>query len=255
MGLRVDLNADVGESFGPWRMGDDASILDVVTSANVACGFHAGDPSVMDATVARAAERGVAVGAHPGYLDLRGFGRRVLAVPPDELAADVLYQLGALAAIARARGVRLTHVKPHGALYNQCAVEPTIARAVARAVAGFGDGLALVGLATSACARDAAREHGLVFAGEAFADRRYEGDGTLAARAGKDAVIHDPPAAAAQALRIVRDGRVTARDGSIVTVRAETVCVHGDTPGAAAIAREVRRVLEEAGVAVRALGP
>jgi UPF0271 protein len=240
--LRIDMNADVGEGFGAWRMGDDAPLFEVVTSVNVACGFHAGDPSVMDATVERAARAGVAVGAHPGYFDLRGFGRRPLAADPAEVEADVLYQIGALAAFARARGTRLAHVKPHGALYNQCAAEPDLARAVARAVARFDRGLLLVGLASSACAREAAEAEGLTFAGEAFADRLYKDDGTLAPRSAPGAVILDPEAAAAQAVRLALDGA------------AATVCVHGDTPSAPAIARAVRRTLEAAGITVLALG-
>jgi UPF0271 protein len=211
-----------------------------VTSVNVACGFHAGDPRVMEATVSQAARAGVAVGAHPGYYDLRGFGRREMAADPAEVEADVLYQVGALAAFARAHGTPLTHVKPHGALYNQSARDPALALAIARAVARFDRSLVLVGLASSTVAREAAREAGLAFAGEAFADRRTEPDGSLVPRSVKGAVIEDPEAAGTQAVRLAREGR------------ADTLCVHGDTPGAAALAQAVRAALEAAGFSVRA---
>jgi UPF0271 protein len=251
---RIDLNADVGEGFGAWRMGDD-ELLQHVTSANVACGFHAGDPSVIDRTVAAAARRGVAVGAHPGYFDLRGFGRREMRVPVAELEADVLYQVGALQAFARAHGVPLTHVKPHGALYNQAADDPELARAIARAVARVSPALVLVGLAGSAAMREAAGEAGLRFAGEAFADRAYDASGRLVPRSQPDAVRSDPAAAALAAVRLARDGRVVAADGRELAVEADTLCLHGDSPGAAAMARAVREALEQAGVSVRPLGP
>jgi UPF0271 protein len=249
----IDLNADVGEGFGSWTMGDDAPLLSVVTSANVACGFHAGDPQVMDRTVALAARTGVALGAHPGYPDLRGFGRLEIAADPDAVENDVLYQVGALAAFARSHGTRLAHVKPHGALYNQSARDPDLARAVARAVRRAGPELTLVGLATSEPLRRAAESEGLRFAGEAFADRVYLADGSLRSRRLSGAVITDPEAAAAQAVRIARDGVVVAAGGVEVDLDAETLCLHGDTPGAFAIARAVRRALEVAGVAVSPL--
>jgi UPF0271 protein len=249
----IDLNADVGEGFGSWTMGDDAPLLSVVTSANVACGYHAGDPQVMDRTVALAARTGVALGAHPGYPDLRGFGRREIAVDPAEVENDVLYQVGALAAFARSHGTRLAHVKPHGALYNQSARDPELARAVARAVRRAGPELALVGLATSEPLRRAAESEGLRFAGEAFADRVYEANGSLRSRRLSGAVITDPEVAAAQAVRIARDGIVVAANGVEVALDAETLCLHGDTPGAFAIARAVRHALEGAGVAVSPL--
>jgi len=249
----VDLNADLGEGFGAYTVGDDAAVLAFVTSANVACGFHGGDPRVMDRTVALAVRRAVAVGAHPGHFDLRGFGRRPIPAEPDEIEADVLYQVGALAAFASAHGTRLAHVKPHGALYNQAAADPGIARAIARGVARADRTLVLVGLAGSGPMREAAAAEGLRFAAEAFADRRYEADGTLRSRRLRDAVLTDPDAVAAQALAIVRDGRATAADGSTVTLRADTLCIHGDAPNAGALAEAVRGALAHAGIDVRPL--
>jgi UPF0271 protein len=249
----IDLNADMGEGFGAWTMGDDASLLTVVTSANVACGFHAGDPQVMERTVALTVRNGVALGAHPGYPDLRGFGRREIAADPAEVESDVLYQVGALAAIARSHGTRLVHVKPHGALYNQAARDPELARAVARGVRRAGPELIFVGLATSEPMRRAAEAEGLRFAGEAFADRAYEANGSLRSRRLAGAVISDPEAAAAQAVRIARDGVVVAAGGVEVALVADTLCLHGDTPGALGIALAVRHALEAAGVAVSPL--
>jgi UPF0271 protein len=250
---RIDLNADVGEGFGAWQMGADDALLGVVTSANIACGFHAGDPRVMDHTVARAVRAGVAVGAHPGHFDLRGFGRRAIPAEPDEVERDVLYQVGALMAFARAHGARLTHVKPHGALYNQAAEDESLARAIARGTARAGRELVLVGLCTTAVMRAAAEAEGLRFAGEAFADRRYNADGTLQSRRVAGAVITDPAAAAAQAVRIARDGAVEPAGGGLLALRADTICVHGDNPSALANARAVRRALEDAGLEVAAL--
>ncbi len=234
-------------------MGADAELLPLVTSANVACGFHAGDPTVMDRTVAAAARAGVAIGAHPGHFDLRGFGRRAIHASPDEVERDVLYQVGALMAFARAHGRDLAHVKPHGALYNQAAEDETVARAIARGVARADRRLVLVGLASTPVMRKAAEAEGLRFAAEAFADRRYEKDGRLQSRKVAGSVLSDPEAAAAQAVSIARDGRVTAVDGSTVALRADTLCLHGDNPAALANARAVRRALAEAGVEVRPL--
>jgi UPF0271 protein len=252
--MRIDLNADVGESFGPYTMGADDALLPFVTSVNVACGFHAGDPSVIDRTVARAVASRVAVGAHPGYWDLRGFGRRPLPVEPAEVEADVLYQIGALAAFARAHGSALVHVKPHGALYNQAAVDEPLARAIARAVARVDAGLRFVGAATSDVMRHAAADAGLAFAAEAFVDRAYEADGSLRSRKLPGAVITDPEAAAAQALGLACDQRVRSHDGATVRVQADTLCLHGDNPRATDVARAVRTALESAGVSVQALG-
>lgn len=244
----VDLNADLGEGFGAWTLGDDEALLDVVTSANVACGFHAGDPVIMRRTCESAARRGVTVGAQVGYRDLAGFGRRRIDVAADELAADVLYQLGALAAFAAAAGTRVAYVKPHGALYNTAADDPAQAGAVAAAVAAFDQSLPLLGLPDSAL-QHAATRHALPFVPEAFADRGYTPDGRLVPRDEPNALITDPAAAAAQALDIAR-GHVVAIGGDRVPVRARSICVHGDTPDAVRVARAVRTALETAGVAV-----
>jgi len=253
MGRTLDLNADVGEGFGRWGGSVDAELLAVVTSVNIACGFHAGDPRIMDRTVAAAVRAGVALGAHPGYFDLRGFGRREMVADPGEVENDVLYQVGALAAFARSHDAALTHVKPHGALYNQAARDPALAGAVARGVRRAGTGLTLVGLATSLPLRRAAEDEGLRFAAEAFADRAYERDGSLRSRRLPDAILEDPKAAAEQAVRIARDGIVVASDGSEVALVADTLCLHGDTPGAVAIARAVRSALEAAGITLAPL--
>lgn len=254
MAARIDLNADVGEGFGAWSMGADEALVEHVTSVNVACGFHGGDPAVIDRTVARAVRAGVAIGAHPGYFDLRGFGRREMQLPASEVEADVLYQVGALQAFARAHGVPLTHVKPHGALYNQAAADAALAAAVARGVARVDPSLILVGLASSTVMPRAAESHGLRFAGEAFADRRYEPDGTLVSRTHTDALILDAREAALQAVRIAERREVCSRGGTVVSLSAHTLCVHGDTPGAVTLAVAVREALEGAGVTVRALG-
>lgn len=250
--MRVDLNADVGESFGAWSLGEDEALIPLVTSVNVACGLHAGDPVTIERTIRIAVLHGVSVGAHPGYADLAGFGRRAMDLPPDEVEASVLYQIGAVAGFARAAGTGLRHVKAHGALYNRAARDPQAAAAIARAIRRFDGDLVLVGLAGSALL-DAGRGEGLAVAAEAFADRGYEPDGSLRARHHPDALLDDPDAAAAQALAIVRDHAVRAVDGSRVDVAADTICVHGDAPGAAARARAVRSALEAAGVDVRAV--
>ena len=248
--MRIDLNADVGESFGAWPLGDDEALIPWVTSVNVAAGLHAGDPATIERTVALAIRHGVAVGAHPGYPDLAGFGRRAMALSPAEIEASVLYQVGAVAAFAQAAGTGLRHVKPHGALYNRAARDREAADAIARAVRRFDPSLVLVGLAGSSLVV-AGREAGLEVADEAFADRAYEPDGSLRSREHDDAVLDDPATAAAQALAIVR-GDLVARDGSPLRLHADTICVHGDLPGAAARARAVREALASAGVEVRA---
>ncbi|HXK10129.1 MAG TPA: 5-oxoprolinase subunit PxpA [Vicinamibacteria bacterium] len=251
--MRVDLNADLGEAFGAYSMGADEAVLAYVTSANVACGFHAGDPTVIDRTIAIAVRAGVAVGAHPSHFDLRGFGRREILAAPAEVEADVVYQVGAVAAFARAHGTQLTHVKPHGALYNQAARDGALARAIARAIARVSRDLALVGLAGSEAMRRAAEAEGLRFAAEAFADRAYDAEGGLVPRSRPGALLTDPASAAARALRIVRDGTVTSAEGAEVELHADTLCLHGDNPHALEIARAVREALEGAGVSVRAL--
>jgi UPF0271 protein len=250
--MRIDLNCDCGESFGAWPLGDDAALLAQVTSANVACGAHAGDPDVMRRTVRLAHELGVAVGAHPGFPDLQGFGRRTLDMTPDEIGNSVLAQIGALYAIARAEGVPLTHVKPHGALYNQAARIPALAEAIAYAVAAFSHELILVGLAGSALVA-AGHAAGLRVAGEAFADRAYEADGSLRARRLPGALIEDNQRALAQALSIIQDGCATTLDSARVPIVADTICLHGDTPGAAQRAAFLRQGLLAAGVEVAPL--
>lgn len=248
---RVDLNADVGESFGAWTMGDDRALMESITSANIACGGHAGDPVVMRRTVRLAREHGVAVGAHPGFADLQGFGRRELRMAPDDVEALVLSQVGALAAIARAEGVALRHVKPHGALYNMAARDTALADAIARAVKAFDPGLVLFGLSGSLLIQ-AGEAAGLRTASEVFADRAYLQDGGLVDRTVAGAVVHDATVVVDRAVQMVRDGSVVAANGARIGLRAETICLHGDTPGAAALAREVRRGLEAHGVEVRA---
>lgn len=250
--MRIDLNADVGESYAAWTIGDDEALIPLITSANVACGAHAGDPLVMARTVTLAKAHGVAVGAHPGYPDRDGFGRRDLEMTSEELEASILAQLGALWAIARANGVELVHVKPHGALYNRAARDTGLAETVARAVKRFSSHVVLVALAGSV-ALEAGRAAGLSVAAEAFADRAYEPDGSLRSRRLPDAVHGDPARAAAQAVSIATGGGVRAIDGTIVPVRAETICLHGDTPDAPTIAEMVRRALAAAGVEVRSL--
>lgn len=251
MGARIDLNADLGESLGPWPMGDDAALVRLVTSVNIACGFHAGDPLTIRRTVRLALDAGCAVGAHPGYPDLVGFGRRAMDLDADELEAAVLYQVAALAGIVRAEGGRLAHVKPHGALYQRVAADEVAAGAFAAAVAGLDAGLRLVGPPGSALVA-AGSDVGLRCLVEGFADRVYEPDGHLRARSLPGALHADPDRAATQAVAIARDGRVIAGDGSSLPLEAETLCIHGDTPGAVAVARAVRDALREAGIAVRA---
>ncbi len=224
-----------------------------ITSANVACGFHAGGPAVMRATVALAGDHGVAVGAHPGFPDLEGFGRRELSVTPRDVEDFVVYQIGALAAIAAAQGVRLQHVKPHGALFNMAARDAPLADAIARATAVIDRGLILFGLPGSELIA-AGRRAGLRTASEGFADRAYRPDGTLVSRQEPGAVIHDPDIVVQRAVRMVRDGTVDAIDATVVPLSIDTICVHGDTPGAAELAARVRAALSEAGVEVKAIG-
>ncbi|HLQ49679.1 MAG TPA: 5-oxoprolinase subunit PxpA [Candidatus Dormibacteraeota bacterium] len=251
--MRIDLNADVGESLGPWPMGDDERLIPLVSSVNVACGTHAGDPLTIERTIRLAMDHGVAVGAHPGYPDLVGFGRRDLDMTSEELQASIVYQVGAVAGIAQSLGAELRHVKPHGALYNRAAHDPAVAEAIATAIRRAAPDLVLVGLAGSALL-DAGVAAGLQVASEAFADRAYEADGSLRSRRLDGAILATPAAAARQAIGIVRHGRVTAHDGRSVAVRADTICIHGDTPGAADYAAAVRIALEKAGVTIAALG-
>jgi UPF0271 protein len=246
---QIDLNADLGESFGTWVLGDDAAMLQLVTSANVACGFHAGDPTTLRRTCAEAVSRGVVIGAQVGYRDLAGFGRRYLAMAPEDLEADVLYQIGALDGLARVAGDRVRYVKPHGALYNAIVHDEEQAAAVVAAVRAYDPGLPLLGLPGSAVLR-LAGEAGLTTVPEAFADRAYTPGATLVPRGRPGAVLHDPQEVAERVVRLVTTGQVAALDGSTVSVEATTVCVHGDSPGAVAMARAVREALAHAGVTV-----
>jgi len=243
----IDLNADLGEGFGAWRLGDDDGLLEVVTSANVACGFHAGDPATMQRVCARAAERGVAIGAQVGYHDLAGFGRRRIDISPADLLADVLYQIGALDAFARAAGSQVRYVKPHGALYNTAADDAAQAGAIAAAVTAFDPAMPLLGLPASALA-DAAATQSIPFVAEAFADRAYLPSGRLVPRGEPGAVLTDEAVVVDQAISIARDGHVRAVDGSLVAVSAVSLCLHGDTPGAVTLARAVRAALTERGI-------
>jgi len=242
----IDLNSDLGEGYGVWRLADDSALLGIITSANIACGFHAGDPSTMREAVVAAASGGVAVGAHVSFPDRRGFGRREMAIPPAEVRDDVVYQVGALDAIARAHGTRVSFVKPHGALYNRIAVDTAMARAVVEAIGALDGSLGLVTLPESA-AHAAAREAGLSVVTEAFADRAYDRDGRLVSRDRPGAVISDPEAVAARAVRIASEHTVETIDGEIIELRAQTLCVHGDSPGSVALAATIRAALEGAG--------
>ncbi len=248
---RLDLNADLGESFGRWRLGDDDALLGLITSANVACGFHAGDPLTLRRTCAAAAARDVRIGAQVGYRDLAGFGRRFIDVAPDDLAADVLYQLGALDGLARVAGARVRYVKPHGALYNAVVRHEGQAAAIVEAVRAYDPGLSVLGLPGSALL-SAAEASGLRTVAECFADRAYRADGSLVPRTEPGAVIEDVDTVVARALRMAVAHEVVAADGTVVTVTAQSICVHGDTAGAVEIAAAVRSALGRAGVTVTA---
>jgi UPF0271 protein len=246
----IDLNADLGEGFGVWRLGDDDALLQSVTSANVACGFHAGDPATMRRVCAGAAAAGVAVGAQVSYRDLAGFGRRFIDVDPAELAADVLYQLAALDGIARTAGTRVSYVKPHGALYNAAVTHEGQAQAVVDAVLAYDRRLPVLGLPGSALLRTA-EAAGMRPVVEGFADRGYTPDGRLVPRRQPGALVHEPAVVAERAVRMATEGVVVAVDGTTLLMPVESVCVHGDTPGAVDLARAVRTALADSGVAVR----
>lgn len=247
--MTIDLNSDLGEGFGAWAMGDDDALLDIVTSADIACGFHAGDPSIMRRTCAMAVERGVRIGAHISYRDLAGFGRRAISMPAGQLTDECLYQIGALDGIARAAGDWVRYVKPHGALYNSAAEDAGIAQAIAAAVATYG-GLSLLGLPGSQH-EAAAVAAGIDFHAEGFADRAYTSAGTLVSRSRPGSVL-DSESAVAQAVSIASDGKARDVDGAAVAVPARSLCVHGDSPGAVAMARAIRSALAERGVELRA---
>lgn len=250
MSARIDLNADLGEGFGPWRMGDDAGLLDIVTSANVACGYHAGDPDIMVETASAAKARGVAIGAHPGFFDLRGFGRLRIEDNPRKIERDIAYQIGALQACAALAGAQVTHVKAHGALANLSNEDEAVAEALARAVAGVDRHLVLM-VMPGLPAERAGERAGLQLMREIYADRGYSADGTLMPRAVPGAVIHDAEEAAARVVRMVSESAVLTCDGQTIPAAIDTVCVHGDNPAALTMARAVRTGLEAAGFSLR----
>jgi UPF0271 protein len=249
---KIDINCDMGESFGRYTLGQDEELMKLISSANIACGFHAGDPTVMDATLRLAKQYGVAVGAHPGYPDLQGFGRRAMTMDPDEVEALVLYQIGALAGLARSYSQEVRHVKPHGALYNQAAKDAALAAAIARAVRRFSPQLILVGLAGSELVH-VGLEAGLQVAEEGFPERGYEADGSLRSRKLPGAMIDDPQVAAAQALRLATEGIEFKHGEQAAHSRVSTLCVHGDSRNALEITRTVRAALEAEGFEIRGL--
>ncbi|MGN6580123.1 MAG: LamB/YcsF family protein [Bordetella sp.] len=246
----LDLNCDMGESYGAWKMGDDEAVLGYVSSANIACGFHGGDPSTIRKTVAAAIKQGVALGAHPGFQDLAGFGRRTMLISPQEAYDITVYQVGAVAGVARSQGGALHHVKAHGAFYNMAAKDARLARAIAQAVHDIDSSLILYGLAGSAMIQEA-QALGLRVANEVFGDRSYQPDGSLTPRAQPDAMITDVNKSVEQILRMVQEQVVIATDGTRVPVRADTLCIHGDQPNAVAFAQGIRKALQDAGITVR----
>ncbi|WP_394175239.1 LamB/YcsF family protein [Guptibacillus hwajinpoensis] len=253
MTFHIDLNSDLGESFGTYVMGQDEHVLELVSSANVACGFHAGDPHIMNKTVKWAKEHHVGIGAHPGFPDLMGFGRRNLNVTPEEAYTLVLYQIGALHGFCSAHDVRLQHVKPHGALYNMASKDAELANAIAQAVKDFDPELILFGLANSELIR-AAQDAALPYASEVFADRTYQPDGTLTPRVEKNAMIRDEQTAIDQVITMVKESKVTAVDGSIIDIEADTVCVHGDEPSALAFIKALRKRFDEENIVIERIG-
>ena len=248
----VDLNCDLGESFGAYTMGMDAEVIPKVTSVNVACGYHAGDPLIMEKTVALAKQHGAAIGAHPGFPDLMGFGRRQMVVTPEEAGAYVKYQVGALMAFAKGHGLRLQHVKPHGALYNMAAKDEKLAEGICKAIYSIDPELIFMGLAGSVML-GAAERIGLKTASEVFADRAYNDDGSLVARSKPGAVIHDPEAAVARAVKMAKEGKVISINGKEIDIRADSICVHGDNPKAIETVIKLRNALIEQGVEVKSL--
>jgi len=255
MTKKIDLNSDLGESFGVYKLGLDEAVIPQITSANVACGYHAGDPAVMRKTVSLARQHGGEVGAHPGFPDLVGFGRRNMDATLQEIQDDVTYQIGALAAFAQAQGMRLQHVKPHGSLYNMAVADPKLWGAIAEAVAGVDKGLILVVLAQSdrGPLPEIGSRYGIRIAYEAFADRAYNRDGSLVSRKEKGAVIHDHEAVARRALKMALEGRVTAIDGGEIELQADTLCVHGDNPSAVQMVKRIRESLTGAAIEVTAM--
>jgi UPF0271 protein len=250
--LTIDINSDVGESYGAFRIGADDELFPLISSANVACGFHGGDPRTMERTVTTLAAQGVAIGAHPSFPDLVGFGRRVIAASPDEIRTDLLYQIGALQAFCTVAGVPLRHVKPHGALYNRAAKDRTVAQAIVEAIRSLVPDVLLYAQAGSEL-EAAARDAGISVAREAFADRAYMSDGTLAPRGLEGAVLTDPAMVAERVIGMIRGQAIPTLDGAPIVVKVETVCIHSDTPTAVPIARALRRALAAAGITVQAL--
>ncbi|SFI79516.1 LamB/YcsF family protein [Thermoflavimicrobium dichotomicum] len=248
----VDLNSDLGESFGAYRMGNDEAILEIVTSANIACGFHAGDPTTMRRTVRLAMEKNTAIGAHPGLPDLVGFGRRHMAITPQEAYDLVVYQVGALMAFVKAEGGQMQHVKPHGALYNMAASDAGLAEAIAQAVYDVDSTLILFGLSGSELIK-AGKKVGLQTASEVFADRTYQEDGTLTPRRSSKALIHDAEQAAQQVIRMVKEGKVRAVTGKDIPLQADTICIHGDGPKALEMAQQIYQRLKEEGISVQSM--
>jgi UPF0271 protein len=251
--MRIDINGDMGEGFGSYRIGQDESLMPFITSANIACGYHAGDPMIMARTVELARTHGVGVGAHPGYPDLLGYGRRNLETFPGEVKNYILYQIGALAAFARSLGLKLQHVKPHGAMYNLAARDERTAREVIEAVKMYDPELILVTLSGSLCAQMAS-DAGLRIAREVFPDRAYLSNGQLAPRSKAGAVIHDPEQVKERVLRLVESGRMTSMDGHEIIIQVDTLCVHGDNPEAWQLARVIRQTLESSGIRVAPMG-
>ena len=250
----IDLNSDLGESYGAWRMGDDETMLAIVSSANVACGFHAGDPAGIWKTVKAAADKGVSIGAHVSYPDRVGFGRRDMDVTSGELISDVIYQIGALKGMAAAAGTTVGYVKPHGALYNRIAHDPKQGQAVIDAIKAIDPSLVLMGLANAPILK-LAQSSGLKTVAEAFADRAYTRDGQLVSRREQGSVLHDTQLIARRMLQLARQGTLEAIDGSTIKIDTQSICVHGDSPGAVAIAQEIRRAFEADGIAVRSFLP
>lgn len=249
---RIDLNSDLGESYGPYIIGNDDEVLKHVTSVNVACGFHAGDPQVMEKTVQKALENNVAIGAHPGFPDLRGFGRRPMVISPEEAKAYVIYQISALNGFIKAVGGKMQHVKPHGALYNMAAEDYELARAIAEAVYAVDSDLILMGLAGGKLVQ-AGKDVGLQTANEVFADRRYTSEGTLVSRTEENAVIHDKDEAAQQIIDIVQNGKIKTVDGSVIDIEADSICVHGDNEEAVALVKHLRKTLKNSKISIQPL--
>jgi UPF0271 protein cbei_2759 len=252
MAFKVDLNCDLGESFGNYKIGGDDKIIPLISSANVACGFHAGDPVVMKKTIETAKKNNIGIGAHPGFLDLMGFGRREMKISIDEAKAYVLYQLGALGAFCKSEGVKLQHVKPHGALYNMSAKDYNLAKAICEAIADFDSSLIILGLSGSETLR-AAKDLGLKYASEVFADRAYEEDGSLVARSKEGAMIHDENEAIERVIKMITEQKVTSITGKEIPIKADSICVHGDGEKALLFVKKIREKLENEGIIIQKL--